>query len=72
MTATHHASWTDEHANFPEEFNWNLLDSPKCTVAAHKIVNAIREDFKTPERGLVRGLREALRIIAASCETHER
>lgn len=70
MKANMHPTW-EEYINFPESFNWNLLDSPKTERVANAIVTAIQEDFKTDDHIFVCGLREALRLIAANIEVYE-
>jgi len=49
---------------FPETYNWHSLDSIRLSALAVVLSNRILKDIETPERGLVTGLREALRQIA--------
>lgn len=55
------------NANYPERYNWDLLDSHKLSKIAEEISAKIDEDLKTEDRNLVPGLRTALNIIA-DCE----
>jgi len=56
------------NAEFPEKFNWGLLDSPRVESIAKKIASAIEFDALSASRNCVPGLREALRIIAEETE----
>lgn len=54
----------DFNKEFPESFDWNLIDSLKITPIAVDITKKIEDDLMTKERNLVPGLRKALIIIA--------
>jgi hypothetical protein len=49
---------------FPELFNWGMIDSPKYSEIASEYQEMIRGDLKTANRNITPGLREALRVIA--------
>jgi hypothetical protein len=68
-TVASHSSWTQDSAAFPESHDWQYMNSPKTYKAVLAIVEAINEDFKTADRNLVPGLREALRLIAQTTES---
>lgn len=61
MTTNQHPSYD---AQFPETFNWQLIDSPKLAALAEQIVRAIKYDLETETRQKVSGLRYALNEIA--------
>ena len=64
MKALHHHEFNTE---FPEEFNWNLLDSIKMTELALEIVAHIKFDIEiAKERTLVPGMRRILLMIAGN------
>ena len=51
-------------SEFPEVFDWGLLDSIKLFDATTNITDRIKFDLKKDNRLLIPGLREALKIIA--------
>jgi len=54
--------------DYPEEENWDLVDSPKLAALARAIAREINEDFKSRSRLSVRPLRWALRRLAEAEE----
>ena len=52
------------NAEFPENFNWRLVDSISLGYLAIDICIKIQDDLQTNMRGLVPGLRAALVLIA--------
>ena len=67
MKAREHLKFNPE---FPEKFNWDLLDSVSLTSAALRIQEEIEENFETNERIYISGLRLALNIIANIAEIY--
>jgi hypothetical protein len=65
------ADHPDFDMQFPEDFDWNLVDSHKIEPICHTLVRLIREDFKNEERRLVLGLRQALIEIACRIDVYE-
>lgn len=65
---------TKNHPNFdpefPETFNWAILDSPKLATLAVKLAAQIGSDslFPPSQRHLTPGLRFALNQIAENSE----
>jgi hypothetical protein len=56
---------------FPEQFNWGMIESIKLTAVAEQIVREIKNEFvekPQDERLKVAGLRHALNIIASVAE----
>jgi len=53
---------------FPELFNWNLVEQISLSRTAEEIVDMIKEDLKTEYRVYVPGLRKALISIAKNAE----
>ena len=51
-------------SEFPEVFDWGLLDLIKLFDATTNITDRIKFDLKKDNRLLIPGLREALKIIA--------
>lgn len=49
---------------FPEDENWNQVDSPKLQRLADELALAIREDLRSRTRLLTPGLRLALQYLA--------
>lgn len=49
---------------FPESFDWAMIDSPTLCAIALDLVSTLKRDMQTWERLLVPGIREALREIA--------
>lgn len=58
----------DYNHDFPETFNWNLLESRHLTKVAREIKRAIEDDLTTEWRYYTGGLRIALNIIAKHAE----
>lgn len=58
----------DYNQEFPELFNWGLVDSPTIWRIAEIIIERIKEDMDTDNRNEVPGLRVALRAIAIHTE----
>lgn len=60
-------------AEFPETFNWNLVDSHKIEPICMSIVRLINEDLKRPieDRTLVLGLRQALIEVSVRTDVFE-
>jgi hypothetical protein len=56
--------------SFPEDFSWQLIDSPTLTNVAEDICREIQAEKKQPaeHRNLTPGLRRALRIISEIAE----
>jgi len=50
--------------NFPETFDWELVDSPKIEQIACDIKKSIMFDLASRNRVYAGGLRQALNIIA--------
>ena len=57
---------------FPEQFTWGHVDSPKLSDIANTIRNHIELDLRTYSRNFVPGLREALLLIAEVAEVYRR
>lgn len=55
---------TKFNREFPELYNWNLIDSWKLSELACNIANLIKFKFDTNDLNDVAGLRKALRLIA--------
>ncbi len=62
LTKLLHYSKFDPH--FPEDFNWNSIESVVGTEIALSIVQEIRRDLKTTGRIYTPGLRESLVKLA--------
>ena len=56
------------NAEFPELYDWNMLDSIKTSKIALDIKGWIQHDLKTKPRRCVPGLRKALNIISQQSE----
>lgn len=55
------------NTDFPEEFNWGLLDSVKMTELALEVASHIKFDIEiAKERTLIPGMRRVLLIIAGN------
>lgn len=54
----------DFNPEFPETFPWGKVDQITLSETAARIASWIATDLRAPERHLVPGLRQALRIIA--------
>ena len=52
------------NSEFPESYNWELIDSPRLILVARELVSYIAATPPTGDRGNVPGLRAALRAIA--------
>ena len=55
-------------AEFPETYDWNMVDSIKISKIAIDIKGWIQHCLKTETRSQVPGLRKALNIIAEKAE----
>jgi hypothetical protein len=49
---------------YPEQFTWGHLESPKLSSVANSIRGHIEHDLRTADRNYTPGLRQALNIIA--------
>lgn len=49
--------------NFPENFEWNLVESIKISEIGERLSQAIKKDLQTKDRIFVPGLRLTLRIL---------
>lgn len=54
----------DYNYQYPENFHWGHLDNHTMSASASAIICCIEDDSDTPNRFLVPGLRQALRIMA--------
>jgi hypothetical protein len=50
--------------DFPEEFNWEMIDSNLIRPIAVYLAATIKSDFRLGERTRIPGIRYALNVIA--------
>jgi len=57
---------------FPEKFNWSLIDSHKLDAIAQDFASRIRAELELPsdQRLKIAGLRYALNIIAGTADIY--
>lgn len=59
------------NAQFPENFEWELIDSYALSELAPLLVDQINKSFHSANRNLVPGLRQALNTIAEIAHIYE-